>query len=80
MNNKGEFALAIFIGILVFVIFVATVFALIDNSNKNAIDKHERICEKKGMEYFDYHRTGWTDDRTVVCLNDEGTQIEAKLK
>ncbi len=81
MNKKGEFDWGLF-GVLM---FIALLIGLLVFGVAYGIDsdtsKYENLCEKKGMEYFTY-RSGRTlgSSASIICLDDEGTQVKVQLK
>ncbi len=79
MNKRGEFSWGLFIVCIVVGSIIALLIFGITTSVNNQMDKYERICEKKGMEYFDYNHPAFNDIE-VICLDDNGTQIGVKLK
>lgn len=80
MNKNGEFNWFLFVICIIIGTVVTMVFIAIDNKNNSEMGKYERICEKKGMEYFEHHNIDWTANIMVICLDDEGTQVEVELK
>jgi len=80
MNKRAEFDWGM-LSIILFVLFFLIGIALLAVSSENsAQEKHERLCEKKGLEYFGFDRGDWGRESIVICLDKEGEQIEVELK
>ncbi len=80
MNKKGSFDwILFFVIVFAFVAISALITGAILSSNATT-DRYERLCEKKDMEYFTQHVSGWNSDATVICLDSSGKQVEVELK
>jgi len=80
MNKKGEIEWVAIIAVTLFVIIIGLIIWGAITSVQNTQEKHDMLCERNGMDYFSYRGGAIGHKGTVVCLTDDGEQVEVLLK